>query len=211
MLPIVMEAGCLNNRRWSGAVGFKMGTAIYHDLSESPMDDLVVHRIKEAIQEIIIHQDADSTVEAGGQRASRRSSRSRRNRNLGDRNLGDRNLGDRNLGDLGVRWPTRVSRRPSRGLPSSQGPSGVAMQTAPPPNSRQPPDGPSAASVADEPAAEAQAVQREAALMSQLAARRATPASHREQYEAASSSRSIVGAVETSAQIEDDVEYVLDI
>ena len=201
MLPIVMEAGCLNNRRWSGAVGFKMGTAIYHDLSESPMDDLVVHRIKEAIQEIIIHQDADSTVEAGGQRASRRSSRSRRNRNLGDRNLGD----------LGVRWPTRVSRRPSRGLPSSQGPSGVAMQTAPPPNSRQPPDGPSAASVADEPAAEAQAVQREAALMSQLAARRATPASHREQYEAASSSRSIVGAVETSAQIEDDVEYVLDI
>lgn len=34
MIPVVMETGCRDTRSWAGAVGFKLGGQIYHDLSE---------------------------------------------------------------------------------------------------------------------------------------------------------------------------------
>ena len=39
MIPIVMEAGCRDNNQWPGAVGFRLGGQLYHDLSAPGADE----------------------------------------------------------------------------------------------------------------------------------------------------------------------------
>jgi hypothetical protein len=50
MLAVVMDPGCLDTSTWTGSVGFRLGSQIYHDLSQEPTDGAKFASLVEAIR-----------------------------------------------------------------------------------------------------------------------------------------------------------------
>jgi len=50
MLAVVMDPACLDTATWTGAVGFRLGSQIYHNLSDEPTDAERLKSLVEAIQ-----------------------------------------------------------------------------------------------------------------------------------------------------------------
>eukprot|EP00966_Prymnesium_polylepis_P041445 962028-Prymnesium_polylepis.1 len=50
MLPVVMDPDCLDTATWTGAVGFRLGSQIYHDLSGEATDRERISALVAAVQ-----------------------------------------------------------------------------------------------------------------------------------------------------------------
>jgi hypothetical protein len=77
MLVVVMDPSCFDTSAWTGAVGFRLGSQIYHDLSADDQSEVsiegLVHTIQDRLKDSSRRTDSTSAQSPGRLMASERT------------------------------------------------------------------------------------------------------------------------------------------